>query len=127
MQKVGQGSLSSFSKKYRLISKEDFQSVFAKPYKIKTRSWLILYKFNQLSHARVGIIIGKHLVRQAVKRNKLRRMIRESFRQQHFPGLDIIVMLRSGNVVSTNDLIQAQWAEINELWLRLKNALPAAC
>lgn len=86
-----------FSRKYRLADKKSFQSVFAKPYKITHQSLLALYQPNHLPHARLGIIVGKHLVKQAVDRNRLRRTIRESFRHHKntLKGLDIIVILRS--------------------------------
>jgi len=86
-----------FPRIHRLASKRDFQFVFAKPYKISCQYLLALYRLNQKPHARLGIIIRKDLVHQAVDRNRLRRVIRESFRLNHekLKGLDIIVLMRS--------------------------------
>jgi ribonuclease P protein component len=86
-----------FSRKYRLANKQEFQFVFAKPYKITRKHLLILYRPNLEEHARLGIIIGKHHVKQAVDRNRLRRIVRESFRHHKdmLKGLDIIVLMRS--------------------------------
>ena len=115
-----------FSRLYRLVSKQDFQSVFAKPSKVSRKYLLALYQPNQRSHARLGIIIGKHHVKRAVDRNRLRRILRESFRYQKeaLKGLDIIVIIRSectalggrsGNKVLRDD--------IDNLWHTLLTSL----
>lgn len=86
-----------FSRAHRLASQSDFQFVFAKPYKVSRKYLLALYRPNQRSDVRLGIIIKKQLVSCAVDRNRLRRVIRESFRnhQEKLKGLDIIVLMRS--------------------------------
>lgn len=86
-----------FSHNYRLVSKHDFQSVFACSDKASHHYLLALYKPNQLSHARLGMLIAKRHVKLAVHRNHLRRVIRESFRHEKeaLKGLDIIVLMRS--------------------------------
>ena len=108
-----------FSRKYRLISKIDFQSVFANPHKASKKYLLALYKPNHLTHARLGLIVAKHHVKRAVDRNRLRRLIRESFRhhQETLKGLDIIVLIRSKCSPLENNIIRA---DIDSLWLNLK-------
>ena len=46
--------------------------------------------------ARIGVSISKRFVRRAVRRNRLRRIIRESFRQQwrsELPPMDVFISL----------------------------------
>jgi ribonuclease P protein component len=90
-----------------------------------------LYRPNHQFYARLGIIIKKSLVRYAVDRNRLRRVIRESFRynQKKLKGLDIIVMIQSTyfslmspivkqnqvNLVHEKALLRD---DINNLWLQ---------
>jgi ribonuclease P protein component len=71
--------------------------VFANPRKLSRKYLLALSHPNQQSHARLGIIVAKRYLKLAVDRNRLRRIIRESFRQhkETLKGLDIIVLLRS--------------------------------
>lgn len=97
MRKVVNVSLSSFSREYRLVTKSDFQAVFAKPYKIAHKYLLVLFLPNQKSHARIGIIAAKKHLKLAVKRNCFRRVVRESFKahKERLKGLDIIVLIRS--------------------------------
>jgi ribonuclease P protein component len=98
VEKAAQGLLYSYSRKYRLTSKDEVQSVFAaKPRKVSHQYLLVLFIPNQLDHARLGLIVGKQHLRRAVDRNRVRRIIRDSFRLQKdlLKGLDLIVMIRS--------------------------------
>lgn len=110
-----------FSRSYRLVSKQDFQSVFAKPHKLTHKSLIVLYKFNHLSCARLGIIISKHQVKLAVNRNRMRRVVRESFRQRKeaLKGLDIVVLMRSECSPQGKKALRD---DIDNLWLRLANS-----
>jgi ribonuclease P protein component len=64
--------------------------------------------------ARLGMIIARRHTRTAVRRNRIKRLIREGFRQRQaqFLGLDIVVMLRSrAEADSTRHLAQL-WQEL---------------
>lgn len=105
----------NFSRTYRLVSKQDFQSVFAKPLKVSRRNLLALFCANPLSHPRLGIIIAKHHLKRAVDRNRFRRVIRESFRhhKESLKGLDIIVLIRSECSALDNKALRD---DIDKLW-----------
>ena len=111
-------NLYKFPRDYRLRAKHDFQSVFAASSKATQKYLLALKKPNQLSHARLGIIIPKQHLRLAVQRNQLRRLIRESFRhhKEALKGLDIIVLLRSKCTPLNNDAIRG---DLKCLWQKL--------
>lgn len=118
-----QRKLSGFGRKYRLVTKQDFQTVFAKPYKVTRKHLLVLYCPNQQPYARLGIIISKHHVKRAVSRNRLRRVIRDSFRQQKdaLKGLDIIVLVRSEcTPLCKKSGKKALRDEVESLWPSLK-------
>ena len=87
---------ASHSRHFRLTSKADFQSVFDKPSKVTRKGLMVLYRQTERPHPRLGIIVSKQHVRRAVDRNRLRRVVRESFRQVRtsFAGLDIVVLIR---------------------------------
>lgn len=97
MLKAALGLPYSFARNNRLVSKADFQSVFHQSKKVTRPSLLVLFKPNPLAKARLGIIVAKRHVKQAVNRNAWRRVVRESFRhhQDRLQGLDLIVMARS--------------------------------
>lgn len=104
-----------FSRSYRLVSKQDFQSVFRTAHKVSHQYLLALYQSNQKPYARLGIVIAKHHVKLAVDRNHLRRIIRESFRHEKeaLKGLDIIVLMRSKWSALDNTVLRD---DIKRLW-----------
>lgn len=54
---------------------------------------------------RLGIVVAKRNVRLAVNRNRLKRLIREAFRQQQhcLPGLDVVVVVRKDFAAQANE------------------------
>jgi ribonuclease P protein component len=88
--------LYSFARSYRLKSRKDFQAVFAAPQRISHDFLLALFRANHLSYARLGVIVSKRIVKRAVVRNRLKRVIRECFRlnKATLCGRDVIIMIR---------------------------------
>jgi ribonuclease P protein component len=67
-------------------------------YKVGHQHFLILANCNQLGHPRLGLVIGKKNIRQAVHRNRVKRVVRETFRLNLplLDSLDIIFLARKG-------------------------------
>ncbi len=85
---------------------------------------LLLARENQLSHPRLGLVIGKKSAKLAVQRNRLKRIIRESFRhaQDALAGWDIVVVARKGLADPDNaELFQ----QFEKLWKRIARTKPA--
>ncbi|TAK75151.1 MAG: ribonuclease P protein component [Gammaproteobacteria bacterium] len=111
-----------FPRKYRLAKKLDFQAVFDQRHKFGRRYALVRYRRNELPHARLGIMISKSQVKLATTRNRLRRVIRESFRhhQESLKGLDLVVIIRSECTLLTKKM----WREdFDKLWQALAKSL----
>jgi ribonuclease P protein component len=87
----------TFPRTKRLSSQHDFDLVFAQSIKASHRHFIALFRANEQSLPRLGIILKKSVIKSAVKRVATRRFIRESFRlhQDSLKGLDIIVLMRS--------------------------------
>ena len=123
MPKAAPDSPFKFSRTSRLLIKQDFQPVFADSRKVSHRYLIVLYRRSQHSHARLGVVIPKNRVKQAVDRNLIRRVIRESFRhhQETLKGLDLIVLIRSectpisGKKADRKSLR----SDVDNLWQRL--------
>lgn len=128
MPKAEKDSLSSFPKTSRLVSKQDFQSVFNASHirKVTQKYFVVLFIPNHLSQSRLGIIVKKQHIRSAVTRNWLRRIIRESFRHQVPPlkGLDIVVLIRSECSAHYKQAgNNALRADIDQLWRAISSKL----
>jgi ribonuclease P protein component len=60
--------------------------------------FVILSRANGLDRARLGLAISRRHIVSAVRRNTVKRVVRESFRLHRaaLKGLDIVVMAQSG-------------------------------
>ena len=85
-----------FPPSLRLKTPADFQNVFACPVKSTDQYFTLLAIKNSIDHPRLGLAIAKKNIKNAVDRNKIKRVTRESFRlQQHqLSTLDIVVLAR---------------------------------
>jgi ribonuclease P protein component len=86
----------AFPKSHRIRSRSEFSAVFQDRVKA-ARGPLIAYaRPNNLPHARLGISISRS-VGTAPRRNRIKRLIRESFRlhQHDWPnGYDMVIVVR---------------------------------
>ena len=98
-----------FSRQHRLLTPRDFNYVFAKPIKQNDRNLTLLARpgLSQDQAGRLGLIVPKKQIKSAVKRNRVKRLIRESFRchQALLKGLDVVVLVRGGLVRMDNEAI----------------------
>ena len=79
-----------FPKSARLLKKSDF---FFRPYsRYQSERFKIIYsKLNEDKPGRIGISISKKVLKKAVSRNRVRRLIKETFRlkSEKFHGFDV--------------------------------------
>lgn len=104
-----------FKKKMRLLSNFQFQLVYKDNIKLITSKFVCLSRLNQLFFPRLGISISKKNIRKSHDRNRIKRLIRESFRlqQKEMMFMDIIVIVKKNvNLLSNKIIIHA----INRLW-----------
>lgn len=82
-----------FSRRQRLLRAAEFEAVFAHRCAARTAYFQVMARPNELGHARLGLIVSKRLLPRAVDRNRMRRRIREAFRQiaASLPALDLVV------------------------------------
>jgi ribonuclease P protein component len=101
-------SAYNFPSIFRLKNGAEIQDVLAYGKKYRERNLSIFIKPNILGYPRLAIIIASKYVAKAVDRNRLKRVIRESFRlnQDKIKGNDIIVFGYRGIENLTNFELQ---------------------
>jgi ribonuclease P protein component len=88
------------------------------------RCFSVRYRPNGLDHARLGLAISKRVSKRAVERNRIKRLLRESFRhaRAQLPPVDVVVMAREAAAgLPGSELL----AEIDALWRKLPPLKPA--
>lgn len=77
----------------RLRSKLQFDALYASGKRIDDRFFGLRVRPNGLGFPRIGLAVAVKTAGNAVKRNRLRRLIREAFRlvQHELPAVDIVV------------------------------------
>ena len=91
-------SSQDFSKEYRLLKPAHFEHVFSNATPAVSPQITALAKINPLTVSRLGITIPKKRVKKASDRNRIKRVIRESFRarKDDLPCIDIVIIGKSG-------------------------------
>ena len=97
-----------FSRQFRLLKPDEYSRVFKKPVRSSDRYLTILAVEREISekndcqdaylilNSRLGLAISKKNAKRAVDRNRIKRLIRESFRQNlhMLPAIDLVVMAK---------------------------------
>ncbi len=66
----------------RLLEPAEFRRVFQQPYRSADNCFRILARLNGISCHRLGMAVSKKACPKAVGRNRIKRLVRESFRTQ---------------------------------------------
>ncbi len=97
--------MQRFDKTRRLLKKSEYNHVFNQAKKLANSNFTFLYRENTVGHARLGLALSKKMIAKAHDRNRLKRLLRETFRVRQLPGIDIIVLARNGVANVENSII----------------------
>ena len=97
MEKVAPASDRSFPKEFRIRNRKDFASVFSEGARSRSENFVLYSKPNGLGHPRLGVSVGKKASPSAVRRNRMKRMLREIFRNNKaaFFSNDVVVLVKN--------------------------------
>ncbi len=108
-----------FARHNKLVKPGEFQRVFKLGnLKSKDRCFVVLALENELEFARLGLTVAKKNVASSVERNRIKRIIRESFRlhKNIICKLDSVVIVRRGTDKLDNREISSA---LEKHWQRL--------
>jgi len=97
----------TFPRSARLLSKFQYQQVFRHAIKSADDCFTVLANPASEKNVRLGLAISKKMVARSVDRNRLKRLIRESFRlnRTKMRDLDLVVMARKGSHNQSNQVL----------------------
>ena len=104
----------AFPRSHRLSHKQEFDNVLQNPQVRARRGGLRAFaRVNAFAHARLGIIVGRRQSPLAVQRNRMKRLVRESFRTHlaRLGSVDVVVQVLA---VAPNGETQADAAALWE-------------
>ena len=120
----------TFPKSLHLRSPREFDAVYSNKTR-ESRGPLTAYALpNKLGHPRLGLSVSRK-VGTAVRRNRIRRLLREAFRliQHDFPRpYDLVLVIRPHEPLQLPDyqrLLTGAVAKLHQTWERRKAARPA--
>jgi ribonuclease P protein component len=109
-----------FTPAQRLHNKSDFDRVYKDARRFADALFAIFVRPNQGPHTRLGLSIAARIIGNSVRRNHLKRLIRESFRlhQHELPAVDIVINARAGARAADNATIvrslERHWRTVSE-------------
>ena len=113
-------STKGFAPRQRLLKPAEFDRVYALRARVSDSFFSVNGAPNELGFARLGLSIGAKIVGNSVARNRVKRQVRESFRQVAvaLPAIDLIVGARPGARTAHNarlrESLNALWTEIEK-------------
>lgn len=112
---------ASFKQRFRLSKAADFERVFRQNQRSVDDLFTVLYRRNGLGYPRLGLAIAKRQLRFAAERNRLKRLIRESFRgaKEQLSDLDIVIIARRKAGGAENAVV---FASLTRHWQTLSRA-----
>ena len=104
----------------RLRSKREFDAAYAHGQRFGNGFFGVTAHRSEKSGPRLGLAVAVKMAGNAVERNRIRRLIRESFRlhQHELPALDLVVSARARARGASGAQLRAQleplWQEVRE-------------
>ena len=119
MEKVALESDSSFPAKFKIKTSRDFRNIFSQGTRIYSENFILYTKPNSLGFPRLGVSAGRKVSALSVRRNRIKRVLREIFRKNKpaFCSNDVVFVVK--NDVSDKKFSELR-SEIKKLSLRIK-------
>lgn len=109
-----------FPRQLRLLTANQFRSVFRGSLVSQDSLYRVKACLNDRNSARLGLAVSRRVDKRAVVRNRIKRVVRESFRRNKeiLSGLDIVVVPRQAACEAGNKqlaaAIERHWQQLME-------------
>jgi ribonuclease P protein component len=119
---IGSAPRFRFPPERRLRRPSEFKRVYAQGRRLGNEFFTVSASPNGLAMARLGMSVAARNLKAAVARNRIRRLIRESFRAHlaSLPALDLVIGVRAA-------VLGAEHARVRERLGQLWHKIAALC
>jgi ribonuclease P protein component len=109
----------------RLTRRGEFDRVFQSRQRFHTRCFRVHYCDAPADTARLGITLSRKIARRAHDRNRMKRLVRETFRlvRPDLPALDVVLLAKPELKLADESVLRA---DLEGLWSRLRTLKPNA-
>lgn len=110
-----------FRRRHRIGHARDFQAAYKQGLRKPRGPLLVFARPNGLEHARLGLSVPRR-VGNAVRRNRVKRLLREAFRTlcpEMAPGYDLVVSVRPHDPLPAEEyrrLLESAWKSLDRDW-----------
>ncbi|RMG59978.1 MAG: ribonuclease P protein component [Gammaproteobacteria bacterium] len=108
-----------FPRSARLLRPEAYRRVFNDARRVTSPAFTVLvHRQTPPAEPRLGLAISRKCARRAVDRNRIKRIVRDSFRRHrgHLPPVDLVVMCRPQAARAERAELHRQ---LEQIWQRL--------
>lgn len=108
----------------RLRRATDFARLRHDAGRLSARYFTLRWKPSLTGESRLGMAVSRKVSKRAVARNRIKRVVRESFRMQRseLPPLDVLVIARTAAAGIDKPILRA---DLDGAWRRLQALKPA--
>jgi len=114
----------TFARRYRLTKTDEFSSVFGFRKAIRGKLLMLHYQPRPAGNdeARLGVVVAKKLLKRAVDRNRVKRVVRDQFRRRRaaLPAYDLIVRLAAKPLPLDAGLLASEFVALLDKLPRLR-------
>ena len=109
---------AAFPRAARLLTSRDFSRLRGISRRLATPNFSAEIAAAVQPGARLGLAVSRKVSKKAVRRNRIKRIARDSFRRHRdrLPSVDILLIARSGADATDNAGLHA---ELEQLWQRI--------
>lgn len=100
-----------------MLAPVQFKAVFEEPLRASTPQMTLLARENTVDNPRLGLTVAKKHLKRAHDRNRIKRIVRESFRlkQHELPNFDFVFVAKGGISKLDNATL---FDTLEKLWTR---------
>ena len=106
----------------RLLNGKQFSTVFDTKRRLHGACFSLHVASNEFGYARLGLAVSRRVSKKAVERNRLKRIVRDSFRhhQHELGSIDYVVVAKITAVERSTTGNQALRLELERAWVKAK-------